>query len=53
MYVPDKDDMERLAKVLEELTAEEMEYEKHGPDAIWIIPIWGDAPSGGATKANA
>ena len=45
--------MEKLAEVLEELTAEEMAYEKHGPDAIWIIPIWGDAPSGGATKANA
>lgn len=44
--------MEMLAEVLEELTEEEMEYEKHGPDAIWIIPIWGDPTSGGATKAN-
>lgn len=41
--------MEMLADVLEELTEEEMEYEKHGPDAIWIIPIWGENdPSGGA-----
>ena len=53
MYVPSRSDMERLAEILEELTAEEIAYEKHGPDAIWITPIWGDDPSGGATKANA
>ena len=48
----EKKSMEMLADVLEELTEEEIEYEKRGPDAIWIIPIWGDPTSGGATKAN-